>query len=292
MKRSSLVLGCLLGVAAPAVADDLGKNFEASMVVTGTITVNPDGRVGSYALDQSSRLSPMVLKMVDTTVPNWRFRPVLANGLAVPARSEMSLRIVAHLINEQQATLRISGAEFGRNAVQSQNSAECANHACLSEDKVVLPNFPARALQEQTGGTVYMVIEVNHQGLVARAAVQQVNMTYRGRSAPIIRDALAANSLAAVQTWTFSVPTSGEEAKRDYWIVRVPINFEFGLMGKKTTEYGRWESYFPGPKQDIPWARNGDGAVGLSDSVDALPGNNEPFVADTRFVLLTPPSPG
>lgn len=290
MKRAIGFFIGLLAFCATTVtfADDLGKNFEASMVVTGTITVNPDGSVASYTLDQPDKLPPAATKIASATLPKWKFQPVLEDGKPVSAKSLMSLRIVAHPIDEQHASVRISGAEFGREVAQDQDkqSFECANGACLIARKRRPPSYPVDAIRNGVSGTVYVVQEVNRDGHVERQDVRQTNLRNRGSAADVrhwsqmFDDA----SLAVARDWTYQIPTSGEEAKRDHWVVLVPVNF---MIGDYEYAYGQWEPYIPGPVQDIPWARD-DEHIASSGGSDAIPANGNAFVADSRFVLLTP----
>lgn len=288
MKRAT---GFLVGLLAACtmvagVADDLGKNFEASMVVTGTITVNPDGSVNGYTLDQQDKLPPAVMKIAAATIPNWKFQPVLDNDAPVSAKSSMSLRLVAHPIDEQHATVRISGALFGSDAWQAKDSSECRNGACLIARKRQPPSYPVYAARRQVSGTAYLVQEIGRNGRVDQQAVERVNLRNTGSAADVRywSKMFADASLAAARDWTYQVPTSGEEAKQDHWVVSVPVNF---TLDNYEYAYGQWEPYIPGTVQDIPWAKE-DGHISSNGGSDAIPANGNAFVADARFVLLTP----
>lgn len=283
MKRAiGLLVGLLTASATTAFADDLGKDFEASMVVTGTITVNPDGSVNSYTLDQPDKLPPAATQVASATLPKWKFQPVLEDGKPVMAKSSMSVRIVAHPIDAQHATVSITGASFGRDASQRKDSPECESGECLIAKLRTLPPYPIEGLRNQLSGTVYLVQEIGRDGHVVRQAIKQVNLRSRwyASSAKMFADA----SLEVARDWTYSVPTSGDEAKRDHWIVSIPVDFTLG----GTYAYGQWEPYIPGPVKIIPWATDDTNHVAANGSSDAIPDGGVPFIADSRFVLLTP----
>lgn len=286
MKRLASIAICLLLACAASVgAADLGKNFEASMVVTGTITVNPDGGVQDYALHEQDKLPPGVIKVIEQTASNWRFEPVLVDGKPVAAKTQMSMRVVARPIDDQHATLRVSGALFGTDTSQARSLPECANGACLTIVKRLAPKYPVAALRESVSGIVYVVQEIGRDGRVERQAIRQVNLRNRGNAAELRRYAktLGYASLAVARDWTYQVPTTGEQAKRDHWIVTVPVNYTInGVYG-----YGQWDPYIPGPVQDVSWANGAKRVAALGDT-DAIPANGGPFIADDRFVLLTP----
>lgn len=281
MKRMAWGMFALL-LAGTAFADDLGKNFEASMVVTGTITVNPDGSVNGYTLDQQGNLPPAVTKVAEATLPNWKFQPVLEEGKPIMAKSSMSVRIVAHPIDEQHATVSITGASFGRDAKESMGSPECKNGECLIAKSRTPPSYPIEGARNDVTGIVYLVQEIGRDGRVVRQAAKQVNL--RSRWNVGAANMLAHASLKAGRDWTYDVPTKGDEANRDHWIVSIPVDFTLG----GTYAYGQWEPYIPGPVLDLPWAKDDTNHVAANGSSDAIPDGGAPFIPDPRFVLLTP----
>lgn len=287
MNVRGILICFILGlVGTGSAADDLGKNFEASMVVSGTITVNPDGTVRGYTLDQQDKLPPASIKVVEATVPGWRFQPVLEDGKPSAAKTQMSIRIVAHPIDAQHATVRISGAAFGRDSAVAKESAECANGACLTRRTAVPPRYPVDALKNEVSGIVYLVQEIGRDGRVDQQAIRQVNLRDRGFPSEERqwRRSLAEAALKAGRDWTYNVPNSGENAGRDHWIVTIPVNFTLGgIYG-----YGQWDPYIPGPVQEVSWANHGERRAAGNGAADAIPNNGAPFIEDSRFVLLTP----
>jgi len=65
MKRLLLGLsGLLLAGLASASGPSIRDRVEGSMVVTGTITVAPDGTVGGYTLDRPERITPVAAEVI------------------------------------------------------------------------------------------------------------------------------------------------------------------------------------------------------------------------------------
>src|SRR3546814_13701374 len=85
------VVAMLLAVAAVAVAvpKDVREQTEASMLLTGKISINADGSVAGYEILQADKVPDYVLSNLAEWVPDWRFKPVLVGGKAVPARATM-----------------------------------------------------------------------------------------------------------------------------------------------------------------------------------------------------------
>ncbi|MGH8213865.1 MAG: energy transducer TonB, partial [Rhodanobacteraceae bacterium] len=266
---------------------------EASMLVTGLIAVNADGGVYSYSLDERDKLPAGVINLIKGTVSEWKFEPVKVNGKPVFTKALMSLRIVARQNSSGQYQARVEGASFARDTAQSLKSPECANDACLTPAYRRPPAYPLELLQDRVSGTAYVVLRVNREGRVTDAAIRQIDLRNIADEIQLKRWRLASAhaSLAVVSDWKFNIPTTGDEANKDDWVVSVPINYLLDGITPQLT-YGKWDAYVPGPVQKIPWAEDDANRTPSNRSADAIPDNGTAFIADCRFVLLTPPSPG
>ncbi|TAL97570.1 MAG: energy transducer TonB [Rhodanobacter sp.] len=187
MKRWLLGLFCLLlsGAALAAGPRAVRERVQASMLVTGSITVAPDGGMKSYVLDHPEQLPAPVVTLIAQNAPRWRFQPVIRDRVAVSAKAPMSLRIVA----------------------------------------------------------------------------SDVDMRHW-------RTVLARAALNATRHWTFVPPTSGPDAAKSSWLVRVPITFHLSERGhpEAVEKYGSWHAYVPGPRNTPPWMHERSS----SGSADAL----------------------
>lgn len=292
MKRLRFLFACLwvlaLVWAAGGAAAQM-QGVEASTIVTGSIEVGPDGSVTGYTLDHKDKLQPAAIEVVAATVPHWKFNPILRDGKAVPAKAAMSLRLVARLHGDDAATVSVASAAFGRDADRYQCVTD---KGCLHYRRTVSPEYPVDLARQGVGGTVYVVQDINRDGVVMRQAVRRVNLSRTGDPDAMKqwREELANATLDASKRFTYRVPTQGPEAAKDHWTATIPFNFslEPGRLGRPAHPYGSWTAYIPGPKQYIPWLDSEGKLAGGSGASDAVPEGGAPFVRDSRFVLLTP----
>lgn len=284
----------LMALAMPAVAfahggvDAAKRSVEASMLVTGEIAVNPDGSVYGYSLDHRDKLPPAVVNLIGQTLTGWKFAPVEVNGKPELAKAFMSLRIVAYQDKPKHFVADIDGAEFGNDAALSMDS--CPPGECLSYATKRPPSYPLEMAREGVSGTVYLEMKVNSQGHVADLAVRQVDLRKLGDGTELDRwrRSFSQATLAAARDWTFHVPTKGKDAQRGQWVVTIPVNYSLGGMAAPNAPgYGQWDAYVPGPVHPMPWSSRAR-QMATSGSGDAVPDSGTPFIADMRFVLLTP----
>lgn len=277
----------LLAALAPitSAAESAPQRVEASMVLIGTITVNPDGSVKDYRIHRADEVPPGVLGLVRQTIAGWRFEPVLDAGKPVTAETGMTIRVVADVTDRTHPAFRVAGAAFGCSAYQTK---ELLPDACPPGQMVTYageqraPVYPRLAMRDGGEGTVYLLVEVGPDGHVARVATQQVDLAHkvsRGTEQQV-RQVLASASEDAARTWTFTVPSTGRHADGAPMVVRIPVRFSFNRKHERKPAYGRWDAYLPGPVHDIPWS-DSDGSDGSSNVV----AGDNPFLRDRRFVL-------
>ncbi len=249
MKRLLLGLICMLlsNVVLAAGAEAIRKQAQASMLVTGSIDVAPDGSVQSYAIDHAEKLPPVVVELLGKNVPTWRFEPVSVDGKPVLATAPMSLRIVARRSDDQHFSAGIVAAQFGQDHQLATDNISYKTRA--------QPHYPEMAVESRVSGTVYLLLRVGRQGQVEDAATEQVNLGVYASEADMerFRNVLAKAALKASTQWTFNIPTTGKHVTDDYWVARVPVNFSLSPKGGPDPQYGEWQSYVPGPRQLVPW---------------------------------------
>ncbi|WEN15973.1 energy transducer TonB [Rhodanobacter sp. AS-Z3] len=281
MKSWLIGLFCLFtSVATVAAGPAARERVQASMLLTGTIVVAPDGSVRSYAIDHADKVEPAVTALIGRTVPAWHFQPVLLDGKPVAAKASMSLRVVALPIGNGNYQMSISGSHFGQDEPGTRISSDRQEH----------PRYPEQAARANVAGTVYLVLRVGRTGQVEEAAAEQVNLAVVGSDAMLTRwrKAFAESALEAARTWTFHPPTKGSHVNQDHWVARVPVRYFLRPMGSRNRdEYGKWEMYVPGPKELVPWV---DDKRLLSGSADALPGDGIYQLDDDGLRLITPVS--
>lgn len=207
----------------------------------------------------------------------------------------MSLRVVAYQTKPGHYVATIDGAVFGDDAAESTESSEGVHRGWLTYNHAPPPQYPMDLAQNGVSGMAYVVVKVNRQGRVAQAAVWQVDLRGLADETQLERwrRELGQASLKAVRNWTFNIPNTGKGAAQKQWFVTIPVNYVLKVYGEPdgtvgNPRYGQWDAYVPGPIQPIPWAKDDATRTASNDSPDAVPDNGKPFVADTRFVLLTP----
>lgn len=275
---TSLVACALMASPGMAVAGSRTSSVQvqASMLVTGTIVIKPNGRVASYTLDHEDKLPQGVLNEMAKSVPQWKFEPVLRGGKAVAAKSSMSVRLVARPIGKGKYAIGISGAHFGKGKPEE----------FISKKSITPPVYPWQAARQRVAGTVYLVLQVGRDGKVQRVAVRQVDLRTRGRPAQMKhwRQEFASSSVRAVKYWTFNLPVKGPHVDDDHWIVNMPVIFRLHETRRPALSYGRWVSYIPGPEHMVPWLQKRTLAIG---SADAMPADGGLYPMRQSLHLLT-----
>lgn len=265
--------GCLLAGAALAGGPSAEqKQVEASMVVTGSIGVTPQGTVHAYTIDHPEKLPPLIVDLIGKSIPGWTFQPVLRDGKPVAAKADMSLRLVARPTGDGKFQIAVRSAWFG------------GPGEGIKELKVYAPPYPRQALRGRVEGTVYLALRVDRAGKVADVTAEQVNLRVIAGDDEMKhwRDEFARATVAAARDWTFT-PADASDSKL-YRDVRIPVAYQLvnGPIAKKPV-YGQWETYVPGPLEPVPWA---DQDRMLTGGVDALPGDG--VYGTPSLSLLTP----
>jgi len=280
--QRTAVLACVLwtwalhGDAYAGGRDEIRKQAEMSMLLTGTIDIERDGSVAKYELDNAGKLPAIATRMMDRASATWRFDPIVVDGTPVRARTAMSVRLAATpRENEEGFDVRISAANFGKLA---------DGEWVTSKGRLLRPKYPDLAAASGVRGTVYVIVRIGRDGKVQDAMAEQVNLGSVDRTEAAMqrwRDSLADASLQAARRWTFLPPTRGEEVDAPFWLARVPVSYL--LPGDRTPEAGKWETYIPGPRQSAPWL----GGLDTSLGADAVAGDGIfPLKGGPR--LLTP----
>lgn len=259
MKWKILLLGLLL--AAPGLPADAQNAraardmMEARMLVTGTVDIEADGSVSAFALDHLDRIPDPVVDLVERAAAGWRFEPILVDGVAVPARARMNLKVLANKVQgtRKDFAVRLDGAYFGSSSYEAGESPTSV--------EMKPPNYPANLLRIGVSGTVYLVLKVSRDGVVEDAIVEQVNLDVAGdaREMERWRKTLADSALGAARKWTFAGPRQGDEVDAPFWSVRVPIDYKFS--DDPGPRAGAWEVYIPGPRQSVAWLSDAESST-------------------------------
>lgn len=271
-----VLLAGLAPVAGAQSARQMRQEVEASMLVTGHVDIDRDGRVTAHVLDRPEELPPFVRDLIGRGVPELRFEPVLVDGAPVLARARMSVRVVATPAPGDNMDIRIASAHFG--------DAPSGDARSPTARDLKRPRYPEHVARMGGAGTVYLLVKVARDGSVADVVAEQINLTALGtaRQMDMIRTALSRTAVEnARRHWRFTPPGESDEASSDGWVVRVPV--EFSLDDARSETYGHWSAYHPGQRTRPDWAA--PTAPGFSPDALAA-GTAAP--ESSRFRLLTP----
>ncbi|MEJ5208257.1 energy transducer TonB [Denitratimonas sp. CY0512] len=281
-----LVLFLVAGVAMAAGARASGKQLEASMRVSGEIHIATDGSVESLELNHEEELERSLAGFIRQTIMAWRFEPIMQQGVAVPAKAPVSLRLTAVSNDEGEFRAFIRSASF--EVYDPQDATQ------VRWEKNRAPTYPNQALRAGVQGDVHLALKIGPDGGVEDAAVRQVNLLSAASDNRMKRwrGLLSDASLKAVRDWRFLPPTEGESAAEPYWLVSVPVSFRLTTMHRaKSRHEGTWTAYVPGPLQPLPWLSPED--VRNATSPEALADGGVYMIGDNRGPkLLTPLDPG
>jgi len=280
----ALSLALLSSATAPVMARVPRAQLDQvvnSLSVSGTIEVDEQGKVSGHTIKDADAYDQAVLDLLDRNIARWTFKPVLVDGVARRARFDMYLRLEAKALDDKRFEVAIASAAFG----SRENAAAQAQVA--SRDRVA-PTYPTTENALGVGGTVVTVLKIGRDGKVEDVLVEQTNLKAVGTAGAMKqwRSDLERVSVAAARKWTFDVPTTGSRADWPYWCMRVPFAFiPYGASGQ--SKPGQWESYVPGPRQAVKWARDGENP---GQNADALPGGRA-FPLEQPLHLLTALNP-
>lgn len=286
---AALSMGLLCGVtalapaahaeAAPGSRAALREQVETSMLATGELQLDAEGRVTAMELEDEQTLGPQLAAFMRERIGSWEFEPMLVNGVAVASRVPMSVRLVAKANNQGGYSVRIVSADF-----TDHTDDDLTQVRSLSMDP---PSFPPAAIEAGISGTVYLLLRIGRDGRVEDAVAEQVNLRMLAREGKMqrARNLLARVSTAKARHWTFRPPTQGSDVDRPYWSIRVPVSYTFGDSLDDVRGSG-WVSYVPGPRTPAPWRTDDTEAEAFSP--DAL-SEGGVYMADRRGRrLLTP----
>ncbi|PZQ13207.1 MAG: hypothetical protein DI564_11915 [Rhodanobacter denitrificans] len=236
------------------------KQIQASVLVTGSVVIEADGRALGLEIDARDALPEGVAELIEEAGTTWVFEPVVVDGTPRKAKARMSVRVVATRLDDGNYQASIRSAYFGSDAATPAEYQ--ARPDAIKPIKKPVPDYPTEALSSGARGTVYVAVKIGRQGSVEDLVAEQVNLRSVGNERDMnrMRELLARSATSAIKRWTFRVPTDSDPAP--FWTVRVPVLYDI-----ERTQYGQWEVYVPGPQQRMPWY---DAQPAATDSPDAM----------------------
>lgn len=242
--------------AIPAMAQEKPK-AQYETLVSGTIDVAKDGSVSGYTLDD--QVKPAIRAAIDKNIRSWSFEPIIVDGQAVVATTQMRLQLLAVPVEKGDYGLRVERVWFG--------DPQGAGH-------MPPPVYPVDAARAGRQAKVVMVLRLDPQGNVVEAFPEQVSLDIApsGKKAEYWRKRFEAASIRAAKEWKFTM-TEIVDGQPTAASVRVPISFAFG---------SGWDKYVPGVINPIPW--KSDAKVAGTDAAPSLQ-DGQAQSLDSRFKL-------
>lgn len=274
----SVMAALLLALAlTAAAAQGMEDRLEMSMLVSGTIQIDPDGSVAGHQLDRPEKLPRGVVVAVENAVAGWRFEPVETPDGPTVVQATMSMLVVARGHDEDSFELSVQHARFGNEGdVVRWHTAPRAT-------------YPRRALEARVSGTVYLLLAIGPGGEVQRAHAGRVDLTspVASQERERYRNILAqAASRGARNARVELAEEVGVGEGRVRWVL-APIDFVIGPpFPTEEQRYGRWTVYLPG-KVLLP-----EDWEGVRDdvAVETYAGGGVYLVNDRGPRLATPPA--
>ena len=247
MKLRIWLFALLAMAVAPVMAQSaqqVMKQAEASMVVTGHVDIDADGTLAAHHINDRADLPDYVVDLVDRAAAVWRFEPLEVDGEPVAARARMNLRLVARPVGEGEYEISIANGRFGQ-------YSDTATDNVTRRGQLTPPRYPSDMSRRGVEGTVYLLIKVGRDGSVEDVVAERVNLRAyaQEREMERMRRSFANRSINTAREWKFNPPTTGALAGDDFWLIRIPIAYGFS---DRVATGGPWEQYVPGPHNPAP----------------------------------------
>lgn len=278
MRMAWWVLGALLaGTAVAADKAPVASQLEASMLVSGTMSVDATGAVSGYTLDQPEKLPAPVKDLLAQSLATFRFEPVERDGKPEATQAKMSLQVVAHHIDADHIELRLRSARF---TDMGEASAPATAVSIVQRPRM---HYPEAALNAGVTATVYLALRVDCTGQVSDVAVSQVNL--RVDEAPMQmarwRALFGKSAMADARRMVLHAPACGTHAGDGVTGI-LPVAYL--INGVRPPGYGEWDSYVRGPLEPVAWMQDDDTA----HSSETVP-DGQFAMSGGSLHLLTPP---
>lgn len=237
-----------------------------AMQVDGWVTFDSVGQVESYRIDTA--LQDSIGTALNDKVRQWKFHPVLVDGVARKATTRMRVTLAAKE-EDGQIHVKIDNVVFPSEP-GDVNTRVDGQAEPISGKRLRPPGYPVGLMQQRVSGSVLLAIRVSPEGRADEVlAVQSMLYDVRG-SASALRVGirmLEQSAVDAAKEWTFNVPATAKPRTADQLTVTVPVDY---VMDKATVNpAGKWRTVVRQPKRPIGWLTPEPGTqnVGVADAV-------------------------
>jgi TonB family protein len=227
----------------------------------GTVVVSPEGRVAELGLNTA--LEPALAAAVERGLRAMHFKPVIVDGVAVPARAGFIVFLAGERDGDQLRT-RFDGIRFHAPDAGSAAKGIAMNFQMRKDNA---PKYPEDMLRAGISGEVELAFLVGADGKPSDIAVVRsgvVGAVPRGPAAAQGMKAFEKAALAAARGWTFDVPPTLLDGSPKARTFLTTVTFSVGLPNPRIHSDGEWVELLRGEPRSIPWL-GPDAAAALAD---------------------------
>jgi hypothetical protein len=267
---------------APAAALEAVSTLD----VEGTIEVDAAGAVTTLALT-TALPAPMGANL-EARVRQWKFAPVLVDGVAQPAKGRLRVALSAR---KQDGSFQVQVDNASVTGIETSAGPLAAAPARVKTLDATPPKYPSSVLRKAVvPARVLVAVRLGDDGRVAEAAVLQgtlLDASEVTRHASAVLAEFERVALKATREWRFEVAPGDAPPTPAELTQYLPVTF--GTPDAAPAQAGAWRPVVRSPRAVAPWLAAGR-PVGVSDDARQLyvSGTREPFallddVAGTRL---------
>ncbi len=288
-----LLIACMAlasGLATAKGGDAAPEPLETltMMHVDGQILIDTDGRVESFevATKIASPLEAALLKLVK----QWRFNPVLVNGVARRAGAKM--RVVLAAAREGEGyRVHIDNVVFPGDAESDKEfgPSRVGHPEHITGRSLEYPLYPIVLQMHGIEGTVLLAILIGPDGKVEQVKPMQSMLFDLRGSDKALRKAIGlmeASARATARRWTFNMPASKRGGTPSERTVCVPVEY---VMGAQVAP-GQWRDVVRVPQREVEWLPPSDTAQGVGVA-DVASGEVIPLTGSMSLAIPVNGSP-
>lgn len=216
------------------VGDATPRAASFEMTATGTVTIEPDGRVSEATIDMPRETRRIYLD----AIRRWTFEPVIVDGKPARVLARFMLEATARPVegSTDQMRLGIDNVWF-----LDPPAAQSGGESRSAGNNLRPPRYPRRAAEAGYGGAVDVVVKLDASGRVVEAGVARmalaVSSIQRERTAETFARLLAESAVDAAREWAVADPEaiaagsaiipvvfSAPQRPMDGWQPRIPLD--------------------------------------------------------------------
>ncbi len=232
-----------------------------TLIVDGQVKLDATG--GLLEFSTQTPMNDQLRAGLDKVVMGWRFKPVLADGIARAVTARMRITLIATK-DDKNYRVNIDNVIFpGASATGASDVAV----EDITGKTLAPPKYPEELLRRGVAGTVLLALRVNSAGKVEEVVAVQSSLNDIVGNPVALANAirqLERSAKTSAARWTFNVPSRLANAPPSDLTVSVPVAYR--VDGTRLVP-GQWRTEVRGPRHDIDWLQGQAGVQrpGVSD---------------------------